>query len=185
MSSYFSDELTVWKTGLEQLPDNSFLFLNDEGDGPISLRCLGTQGNYDLIWKTVGISDLPQVISRSTPDVDVSYLTNNANITLHDFRRFEGTLRCESQQSGLAISIHLTTGKLVLYFVLSRRNFESAISFTEESPRICGVDTDQIWNITWGITFAGVFDNQPCPEVRGTPATGSDMTVFPGNVNFE
>lgn len=121
MSSCFSDKLTVWRNGLEQLPDNSFLLLNNEDDGSLNLRCLGTQGNYDLIWKTVGISELPQVISSTTPDVTISYVTNDANITLHDFRRFEGTLRCESQQSGLAISIHLTRGELALCLVLSRQ----------------------------------------------------------------
>lgn len=123
MSSCFSDELTVWRNGLEQLPDNSFLLLNNEDDGSLNLRCLGTQGNYDLIWKTVGISELPQVISSTTPDVTISYVTNDANITLHDFRRFEGTLRCESQQSGLTISIHLTRGELVLCLVLSIQTF--------------------------------------------------------------
>jgi len=123
MSSCFSDELTVWRNGLEQLLDNSLLLLDNEDDGSLNLRCLGTQGNYDLIWKTVGISELPQVISSTTPDVTISYVTNDANITLHDFRRFEGTLRCESQQSGLTISIHLTRGELVLCLVLSRQTF--------------------------------------------------------------
>jgi len=105
------DQLTVWNNGIELLEDNTFLPLSVEGGRLINLRCLGTEGNYDLIWNTVGISNLPQVISRPLPNINVSYVANEANLTLYNFNRFAGTLRCVSQQSGLAVSIHLTTSK--------------------------------------------------------------------------
>ena len=120
-----ADQLTVWKNGIELLEDNTFLRLSVDGGGLLNLQCLGTQGNYDLIWNTVGISSLPQVISSPLPNVNVSYVANEANLTLYDFNRFAGTLRCVSQQSGLAVSIHLTMSKDLQYvkFVGSRSDF--------------------------------------------------------------
>ena len=49
--------------------------------------------------------------------------------------------------------------------------------FIDEDSLVCGIATDDIWNITWGITFAGSFDNQPCPPRNGFVVTGNLVAV--------
>lgn len=101
------DDITVLRDGTEVLADNTILS-TVEAEGDLRLECLSTQDNYNLDWVVNTVFTGPADAAR--PEIVSESNINRAYLTVNAYGLFEGTFRCVSLDSGLAVSIHLSRG---------------------------------------------------------------------------
>ena len=103
----FVDDITVLRDGTEVLEDNTVLS-SAQAEGDLRLECLSTQDNYNLDWVVNTIFTGPADAMR--PEIFTESNINRAYLTVNEYGMFEGTFRCVSLDSGLAVNIHLSRG---------------------------------------------------------------------------
>ena len=103
----FVDDITVLRDGTEVLEDNTFLS-NRQAQGDLRLECFSTQDNYNLVWIVNSTFNGPP-----QPEISIELNVNKATLTVNQYGMFEGTFRCVSLDSGLAVNIQLSGGTYV------------------------------------------------------------------------